>query len=247
MRVVLLIAAILAFADSAARGAERFVGLLTFGCGDRYINLKDVAETWLVNLSVVQDREMLRLTGNAEFFQYAKWMTLHVELMANVHPERVSGFFGEHAKRLDVERVISARFTEPGESVEAATRPAQVHRGYLLLGPESVGFVPLTQSDEFWWVVPGKASWDAILERFRPIPDLGNKLFYNALVEIMGRVGPPGAYGHGNDFIREIAVDDFTYLNAVEAAALVGTAGIFDVDDPESSTPKISKCVRYNR
>ena len=49
---------------------------------------------------------------------------------------------------------------------------------------------------------------------------------YSALIEIMGRVGPPGAYGGQNVFNREIAVDGFKYIRSVEPKDLSGTAGI---------------------
>jgi hypothetical protein len=66
---------------------------------------------------------------------------------------------------------------------------------------------------------------------------------YQALVEIRGRVGPPGAYGHMGDFDREVAADDFKFVNFVDTSALAGTAGMVDINSG-SSTSKIRKCIK---
>lgn len=226
--------------SNASYAIERFNGYLTLGCGDRYIKPTGVSETWFANLTQDQEREMFRLTGNPDFLRQAPWTTLYVELTAKLRAERKAGFFSEHAKQLDVERVISARFTSDGESVKAATSPPTSHRGHLLVGPHGFGFVSQSQSDELWWAILGRSSQ---YEFNKHIPaGADTKHPYSALVEVVGRVGPPGAYGAGSEYVREVAVDEFTFLRLAEPEELVGTAAIVDVDAPDTSIPRINKC-----
>lgn len=222
MRVLLVVAVALLLATSTEAG-EQYTGYLTLGCGDRFIKLHEVARPWFVNLNDDQERQI---------FQLAKvtrgtypWITLHVVLVATPRHLPRRGYFTDHPQQLEVERVVAARFTNPWESIEAAIGPAQAFKGLLLVGPESVGFVPLEQRDEFWWVGPGKVGWDGIYAHFQPRPDLNKHARLDtALVEIVGRVGPPGVYG--SDSNREIAVDGFKYIRRATLDDMRGTAAI---------------------
>lgn len=217
----------------------RFSGYLTIGCGDSFVKVPNAKETWFAGISEEQWREAVRL-ARVLIDERQPWTTLYVVLEGNERRASKRGFFGEHAKQLDITRVVSARYLEPGESANAAME-AKRYRGFALVGPESYGFVPFEQNDEFWWVWPGKIGWNELYEHFQPPPDLrDNPRLYNAVVEITGRVGPPGAYGHQNDFNREIAVDEITYIRAVDAHEMDGTAAVVNPDVPNNAA--IDRC-----
>jgi len=242
MRFVLLSVLVLVCVNGAM-ASDRFAGFITFGCNDSYIKLPGVQGTWFVDLPAKQQRRVFEL-ADVERDKYTTWWTFHVEIDGQVEDKPRRGFFADHLKQLRVERLITARYPESGETVQAATAPARLRKGYLLVGPESVGFVPLEQSDEIWWVVPGKVGWDKMYEAFQPPPDLGkNARMDSAVVEILGRVGPPGGYGHGSEFLREVEVDGFTYIRSATPEEMVGTAAVVDVDAPNSSVPRINRCL----
>lgn len=223
MRVIA--AALALLLATCAHASERYTGYLTLGCGDRFIKLRDVARPWFVNLSDEQERRLFQMANFNE--GQTPWITLHVVLIATPRDLRRRGYFTDHPRQLDVEQVVAARFPEPWESVEAAVGPVKTYKGILLIGPESVGFVPLEQRDEFWWVGAGKVGWETIYKHTQPRPDLGKHArIDNALVEISGPVGPPGPYGHLNDFNREIAVDELKYIRRATFDDMRGTAAI---------------------
>lgn len=219
----------------------RFSGYITFGCGDSFVHAPG-GETWFVNLTDHQRNELFR-RAKVSLDKYFPWATRYVVLEGVRKDAPRPGFFGVHPRQLDVTSVLFGRDLEFGESTNAATQ-SRPYSGYVLVGPESYGFVPLQQSDEFWSVVPGKVGWDKLYERFQPPPDLvKNARMYNALVELTGRVGPPGAYAHMGDFNREIAVDTFVYVRASDANEMDGTAGVVDPDVPNSGVARINRCI----
>jgi len=218
MRHALPIAVGLILSCNAANAGEHYAGFLTVGCGDRYIKLRNIPQTWYVNLSAEQERDVSRLANIARDSRDA-WLTLHVELEASPRYRPRQGYFGTHSQQLDVKRVMAARYPEAGESVEAAIGAARSFKGYLLLADEMAGFVPLERRDEFWWIVPGKTKWEAIDAPFRQAPPSSTEWqIKSALVEVVGRVGPPGIYGHLGSYLREIAIDEFKFIRHADLA-----------------------------
>jgi hypothetical protein len=240
MRVFAVFSVLLALAPCSA-ATERVQGFLTFGC-DSYLRPLSVAETWHVDLTESLRRDVLRMANYHKDDRYFSWTTLYVDVDGVIESSPREGFLTRHTKHLSISRLRAARYLEPGESVDAAVSAATQYEGFFLAGPESVGLVPFKQKDEMWWVVAGKTSWDEILERFQPIPDLENKRFYDAVVVVTGRVGPPGEYGHTNIFNREISIDSFRYLRAATPEEMTGTAAVYDADVPGSGVPAINRC-----
>lgn len=221
MRTALLVVAALACTCAVARAAERFTGFLTFGCGDSYFKIPAVSETWFVDLPARRQQQIFE-AANMYRDEYMTWWTFHVEIEGRLQNKLKRGYFFDHPKELIVERIVAARYPDVGESVQAAVAPAKRFRGYLILGEESAGFSPLEQGREVWWFVQGRVGWDQIGRYFPKSPHN----FYIVLVEIVGRVGPPGAYGHLQSFEREIVMDEFTHIRPSSMSELQGAAGV---------------------
>lgn len=211
---------------------QRIDGYLTFGCGDRYVQQVDVRETWFVNMSdALRRANYLENPGSA-------WMTVHVVLIGTVSNEPKDGFFGQHARQFNVVRIEDPPTVEWGESTKVA-HVSRRYQGIVLMGPESYGFVPFDRKDEMWQVVPGKVGWKELNAPFPKQPTILNSAaLYDAVVEIVGRVGPPGIYNSSSNAIREIAVDEFKYLRPATPADTAGTA-VFD-----GVTAAIERCER---
>jgi hypothetical protein len=234
MRFALLIVTTLACTCTLAHAGERFTGFLTFGCGDSYIKLPAASETWFVDLPAKRQQQVFEL-ANVGRDEYMTWWTFHVEIEGRVQSKPKRGFFFDHPKELIAERIVAARYPEVGESVQAATAPAKRFRGYLVLDEESAGFSPFEQGREHWWFVPGKVGSDEVGKYFPKSPEQ----FYIALVEIVGRVGPPGAYGHLQAYDREIEMDEFTHIRPSSMSELQSTP---DVGGPGSGKADIGEC-----
>lgn len=219
---------------------KTFKGFVTLGCGDIYVHAGG-GDTWFAEMDPALRAKLLQLAGVALTSQFP-WATIFAELESQVRNQAHPGFFSPHQRVLVVTRILNARGLEFGESTKAASE-SKIYRGFVLVGPETYGFIPLSQKDEFWAVVEGEAKRSQLYGRFKPEPSSSRDgAMYQALVEIRGRVGPPGAYAHMNDFDREVAVDDFKFLHFVDPSALVGTAGVMDVNSG-SGTSKIRKCI----
>jgi hypothetical protein len=209
---------------------QRIDGFLTFGCGDQYVQQVGVRETWFVNMSA-SELKNIEIAGTA-------WTTVHAVLIGTVSNEPKEGFFGQHAKQLNVVRIEILPPVEWGESTKVA-HVSRRYRGIVVMGPESYGFVPFDRKDEMWQVVPGKVGWKELNAPFPAQPaTFHNAVLYDGLVEIVGRVGPPGVYNSSSDAIREIAVDEFKYLRPATSADTTGTA-VFD-----GVTAAIERCER---
>ena len=197
LRILVILVALTTTCRSTFAG-EVYRGILTFGCGDRYIKMTGDGETWFVNLAPSQESEMLRMTGiGLKFLAYQKWMSLYVEFAARQRFDRKPGFFSEHPGQFDVEWIKSARSLKDGESVHRSVGPPRKFRGLYSPSWEGNGFVSFDQRDEYWWVVAGKVGWQEMDKPFgSPISSTGPV----AVIEVLGRVGPPGAYGHMGDF-----------------------------------------------
>jgi hypothetical protein len=239
MHGALLVVTILACTCAVARAGERFTGFLTFGCGDSYIKIPAVSETWFVDLPERRQRQVFEL-ANVGRDEYMTWWTFHVEIEGQVQRKPKRGYSFDHPRELIAERIIAARYPEVGESVQAATAPAKRFRGYLVLGEESAGFSPLQQGREVWWFVPGRVGWDQVGKYFPKPP----QPYYIAVVEIFGRVGPPGAYGHLQVYDREIIMDEFTHVRPSSMSELQGTPG---VGGPGSGKSDIGECKAQRR
>jgi hypothetical protein len=86
-----------------------------------------------------------------------------------------------------------------------------------------------------WQAVAGKVSWE---ELYRPFPEWRTKhVGPLPVVDMVGRVGPPGYYNGSNDAVREIAVDKITHLRLAEPTEVEGTA-VFD-----GVVASINKCI----
>jgi hypothetical protein len=243
MRMVLFFALALACTSDPARASERYSGFLTLGCGDSYIKTPTVPETWFVNMTSSQ-RQAMFAQADIEHGERSVWWTLYVEIEGRLENKRKHGYFFDHAKELIVERFIVARIPEPGETVQAATEPASMHRGYLIVGPESQGFVDEKRRDEYWWVVPGKGAQEKIGAYFYGKDNiLDRPRLENLFIEFAGRAGPPGTYL--NDANREVAIPDFKIVRRnVEPEELLGTAAM---DPPGSGAADINKCKPQRR
>jgi hypothetical protein len=220
MRRVLAALATLLSTCACAPASQRIDGYLTVGCNDQYLQQPGNAETWFAGLSAQQRKEIIRLSGHGQS-ESAGWYTLHVVLLGVLHERSHRGFFGDHTRTIEVAQIVSARHLDLGESTNVAAA-AQRYRGVVVAGPESYGFVPFARNDEMWRVVPGKTDWKTL---YAPFPQNPWTL-YNAVVEIVGRVGPPVQVDANTGAIREVAVDQFSYIRAATPSELKDTAAI---------------------
>lgn len=235
MRTRVAIAVVWMLSCGAALADERYSGFLTFGCGDGYITVPAASETWYVDMSPARQQQVLGL-ANVDL-SFNTWRTLYVELEGRIENKPRHGFFGDHARELVVTRFLAARFPEGGESIQVATGPAKTYRGYVLLGDESATFSPLERGYEIWWMFEGKVGWDEVN---RQVPPSSEQLT-GALVEIVGRVGPPGAYGHLEAYEREIAMDEFKVLRLLsphELRDVLPTTGLRRKAEIEECKPQ---------
>jgi hypothetical protein len=215
-------------ANSGSWANGRFSGYLTIGCNDSYIHAPG-GETWFVNLTTQQRREL-----STSWSAHYPWSTQFAVLDGVRKDVSRAGFFGRHRRQLDVTRIVSTRWLQRGESTDASMGSGK-HRGIVVLGLHGYGFVPLSRSDEMWTVVPGNIGWK---ELYRPFPEWETKRIGPlSIVDIVGRVGPPGHYDSSNDAVREIAVDEFTYLRPAEPTEVDDTAVLDGV------IASINKCI----
>lgn len=209
MRTIVAITLALACLVSQARADDRFKGFLTLGCGDSYLKAQTLPETWSVKLSSSQTQALFA-TAKIDPKATKVWLTLYVEVEGRLDDgKRTHGYFFDHPKELIVQRFIAVRYPEPGETVQASTEPARMHRGYMILGPESRGFVDANRKDEYWWIIPGIPAQQKIDAYYRDKHILDKPRLEALFIEFVGRVGPPGGYGHMGDFNREVEVEDF--------------------------------------
>ena len=221
MRIYVLLITLLSLSCASVDAGERYAGFLTFGCGDGFLKSPDILETWFVDLPTKRQQQLFEL---AQLYREEdrKWWTFYVELDGRLEGGKKPGFFSDHPKELRVARFITARYPEVGESVKAATAPARRYRGYFVFGDESAGFVPEHFGDELWWITAGKVSWDQISKLVPP----SKEDLYGAFVEIVGRIGPPGAFGHLLSYNREIVVDEVKVLRRVAMNELTSTVAV---------------------
>jgi hypothetical protein len=219
----------------ASTATERVRGFLTFGC-ESYLRPSSAAETWSIELSNAQRFELLA-KANVTKSDRSLWTTLYVDVVGQVVNEPRHGYTGLHAKRFRLERILSARSPNSGETVEAAFQAARRYEGFLLASQHGFGFVPFEYKDEFWWLLPGKIGWPGLV-KYAPQDDG----FAVSQIVVLGRVGPPGAYGHLDDYNREIAADELQFVRLVKPEELIGTAGVSDPNAPWGGIPAINRC-----